>query len=449
MTVATDDVPGGVDPGDAELTTAPPAVVAPRRDSRALAYTVLAVVLGAAGLITGRAEPLAAAAALVAVLFLGLRRIEPLAVEPTLTVESRRLISGDPVRATLTVGHPASHHLDLMIVEPSPALGPIEYRTVVERRASTTVEIEVPTPEWGRHHIGHIVVRAHTDGSMCVWEDRVLDLGHVTVLPRPERLTSLLAPRATQASAGGHPAHVFGGDGSEFVDIRAYQPGDRLRDVNWKVTARRGEPHVNRRRPERGGEVVIVLDATSDGWRQSNVGSALLQCAGQAVWSLARNHLAAQDRVGLLTQQSDGVDWLPPEGGVRAKYRVLETLLGANSAQRGMRRAAIQRHDMPPTALVLGVSSLSNNLTLRSLAAMRAHGHTVGVLAIDAAQLLHETEELDRASARLASMMFDAHVAYVRRLGLPIVAWQPGSELDRAIVRLAEMTRRSVRVVAG
>ena len=80
---------------------------------------------------------------------------------------------------------------------------------------------------------------------------------------------------------------------------------------------------------------------------------------------------------------------------------------------------------------------------------MRAHGHTVGVLAIDAAQLLRETEELDGASARLASMMFDAHVAYVRRLGLPIVAWQPGSELDRAIVRLAEMTRRSVRVVAG
>jgi uncharacterized protein (DUF58 family) len=424
-----------------------PVSLAPRRDSRALAYTVLALVLGAIGLLAGRAEPLAAAAGLAAVLFVGLRRVEPLAVEPMLTVESRRLIAGDPVRATLAVDHPPSHHLDLMIVEPSGALGPIEYRSVVERSASTTVEIVVPTPEWGKHHLGYVVVRAHTDGSMCVWEDRVLDLGTVTVLPRPERLTSLLAPRATRASAGGHPAHVLGGGGSEFVDIRGYQPGDRLRDVNWKVTARRGEPHVNRRRPERGGEVVIVLDATSDGWRQSDLGSALLQCAGQAVWSLARNHLAAQDRVGLLTQQSNGVDWLPPEGGMRARYRVIETLLGANSSQRSTSRSAIRRHDVPPAALVLGVSSLSNNLTLRTLAAMRAHGHTVGVLAIDAARLLRETDELDAASARLATMLFDAHVQYVRRLGLPVIPWQPGADPDRAITRLAEMTRRSVRTV--
>ena len=242
---------------------------------------------------------------------------------------------------------------------------------------------------------------------------------------------------------------MLSGDGNEFVDIREYQPGDRVRDVNWKVTARRGTAHVNRRRPERGGEVVIVLDATPDGWRQSDIGSALLQSAGQAVWTLARNHLAAQDRVGLLTQQADGVEWLPPEGGVRARYRVLETLLGANAS--GLRRAkrhSIQRHDLPPTALVIGVSALSNNVTLRALAAMRAHGHTVGVLAIDAAPMLDETEELDAAALRLATMMFDAHVAYVRRLGLPIVTWRPGEDLDRAVGRLAELTRRSIRAGA-
>lgn len=429
---------------------AAPSVIVPRRDSRAVGYAVMALGLLAIGLLAGEPEPVAAAAALLAVTLLGLRSIEPLDVRPAVAVSGRRLIEGDPLALTVEVGHPPDHAVEIVVVDTSPALGTARYEAVEPGGGLTRVDLTMATPEWGRHALGHVVVRGRLPGSMCVWEQRVLDLGVVTVLPRPEKLTSLLAPRATQASAGGHPAKVFTGDGSEFIDIRGYLPGDRLRDVNWKATARRGAAQVNRRRPERGGEVVIVLDATSDGWRQSDIGSAMLQRAGQAVWSLARNHLAAQDRVGLLTQQSDGVDWLPPAGGVRARYRVLETLLGANATgPAGSRRYAIHRHDIPPAALVIGVSSLSNNLTLRSLAAMRAHGHTVGVLAIDPAQMLDATDELDPASLRLATMMFEAHVAYVRRLGLPIVTWRPGEGLDRAVTRLAELTRRTVRVGAA
>ena len=424
-------------------------LIAPRRDTRVVAYAALAAGMLALGLATGQAEPVAAAAGVTAVLLVGLRRIEPAELTPTIRVSARRIIEGDAIEVDVTVRPPAGHEVDLLVVDRAPALGEASYTVTREPDGTATARVEIDTPEWGKHDLGHLVLRTHVPGSMSVWEQRIVDLGTVTVLPRPVKLSSLLSPRATQASAGGHPARVFTGDGSEFVDIRTYQPGDRLRDVNWKVTARRGTPHTNRRRPERGGDVVIVLDATSDGWRQSDIGSALLQRAGQAAWGLARNHLAAQDRVGLLTQQSDGVDWLPPEGGVRAKYRVLDTLLGANaSGWPRSRRHAIHRHDIPPAALVIGVSSLSNNTTLRSLAAMRAHGRTVGVLAIDAARMLHATDELDAPSLRLASMMFEAHVAYVRRLGLPIVTWRPGEDLDRAITRLAELTRRSIRTGA-
>ena len=422
-------------------------LIAPRRDPRIAAYAALALALAALGLLSGRAEPIAAAAAVGAALVVGIRRVEPVAIGVDATVSARRVITGDPLRIDLDLRHDPDVVTEVTLVESSPALRDVAYRRA-STAGGTAVTIDVATPDWGVHELGHVVVRSHTPGAMAVWEQRVLDLGSVTVLPHPVKLTSLLSPRATQASAGGHPATVLGGDGSEFVDVRAHQPGDRVRDINWKVTARRGEPHVNRRRPERGGEVVIVLDATPDGWRQSDIGSALLQSAGQVVWSLARNHLAAQDRVGLLSQQADGVEWLPPEGGVRARYRVLETLLGANTTggRQRTRRASIQRHDIPPAALVIGVSALSNNLTLRSLAAMRAHGRTVGVLAIDAAELLVETDELDAGSLRLASMLFEAHVAYVRRLGLPVVTWRPGDDLDRAVRRLAELTRRSVRV---
>jgi uncharacterized protein (DUF58 family) len=422
------------------------ALIAPRRDARVAAYAVLALGLVALGLLSGRTGPVAAGAAITAALVVGLRRVEPVEIASSIDVGARRVLTGDPIHVGVELGHAPDLVADVTLAGASAALRDIEYRLDATPHG-TSVHVDLATPDWGVHELGHLVVRAHVPGSMCIWEQRVVDLGSVTVLPHPVKLSSLLAPRATQASAGGHPARVLGGDGNEFVDIRAYLPGDRVRDVNWKVTARRGTPHINRRRPERGGEVVIVLDATPDGWRQSDVGSALLQAAGQAVWSLARNHLAAQDRVGLLTQQADGVEWLPPEGGMRARYRVLETLLGANATGGRMRtrRPSIQRHDIPPSALVIGVSALSNNLTLRSLAAMRAHGRTVGVLAIDAAELLVGTEELDAASLRLSSLMFQAHVAYVRRLGLPIVVWRPGEDLDRAVRRLADLTRRSIR----
>jgi uncharacterized protein (DUF58 family) len=421
-----------------------------RRDSRPLAYGVTAAALLVVGLLGGRAEPIAAAAALAAVTIVGLARMRPTTVEATVDLGGRRVIEGDPLVVDIAVRHPPTHRVDLVVVEGSAALGTGAYLASPGGAGVSSAQLTLPTPEWGRLELGHLVLRAHVPGSMCVWERRLVDLGQVTVLPNRERLRSLLSPSATQATAGGHPASVLIGDGSDFVDIRAYQPGDRLRDVNWKATARRGAPQVNRRRPERGGEVVIVLDATADGWRQSDIGSELLQRAGQAVWSLARNHLAAQDRVGLMTQQSNGVEWLPPAGGVRAGYLVLETLLGASSGGRVRDlRPGIHRHDIPPTALVLGVSSLSNNLTLRSLAAMRAHGHTVGVLALDPARALHQTDALDAASLRLASMLFDSHVAYVRRLGLPVVSWRPGEDLDRSIARLAALTRRSIRRTTG
>lgn len=423
------------------------AVIAPRRDPRVVTYAVVGVGCLVLGLLTGEPEPVAAAAAIFAVVVVGLRRIEPMTVEPTIAVSAGRVIEGDPISVAVTVRHPPSHRVELLVVDRSDALGPADYVGLDRQPGITGVDLAFATPEWGRHDLGRLVVRARVPGAMCTWELPVAGLGTVTVLPRPAHLTALLSPRATQVSSGGHPAKLFAGDGSEFVDIRAYASGDRLRDVNWKATARRGTPQVNRRRPERGGDVVIVLDATADGWRQSDLGSALLQRAGEAVWGLARHHIAAQDRVGLLTQQSDGVDWLPPMGGVRARYRVLDALLGANASGRpASRRPAIHRHDVPSSALVIGVSTLANNVTLRSLAAMRAHGRVVGVLAIDAAQLLHESDALDAASRRLATMLFDAHVAFVRRLGLPIVTWRPGEDLDRAVTRLAELTRRSVRV---
>ena len=53
------------------------------------------------------------------------------------------------------------------------------------------------------------------------------------------------------------------GVGTEFYGVRKYQPGDYYRQINWKATARRGEPMTNEHMREVGGAFYLVLEAVS------------------------------------------------------------------------------------------------------------------------------------------------------------------------------------------
>ena len=81
--------------------------------------------------------------------------------------------------------------------------------------------------------------------------EQELPAGHLLrVYPREERLREIVRPRDTQAYVGNLVARQKG-EGIEFADLRLYQPGDRVRRVNWKATARRGALVVNEEHPER------------------------------------------------------------------------------------------------------------------------------------------------------------------------------------------------------
>ncbi len=56
---------------------------------------------------------------------------------------------------------------------------------------------------------------------------------------------------------------VFKGRGIEFEDVRAYQPGDDVRSMDWKVTARMRSPHVRVYTEERDRPVLFIIDQRS------------------------------------------------------------------------------------------------------------------------------------------------------------------------------------------
>ena len=79
----------------------------------------------------------------------------------------------------------------------------------------------------------------------------------------------LTAPRVRVAASGGHLS-PYKGRGVEFDESRLYQPGDDLRTIDWRVTARTGKPHTKVFREERESPGVrVARPATADAVRDA------------------------------------------------------------------------------------------------------------------------------------------------------------------------------------
>src|SRR4051812_17297792 len=69
----------------------------------------------------------------------------------------------------------------------------------------------------------------------------------------------LQLPPKTAALAGLHTTRARG-RGMDFDEVRAYQPGDDIRSIDWRVTARTQKTHTKLYREERERPVIILAD---------------------------------------------------------------------------------------------------------------------------------------------------------------------------------------------
>ncbi|MHC4378612.1 MAG: DUF58 domain-containing protein [Planctomycetota bacterium] len=74
------------------------------------------------------------------------------------------------------------------------------------------------------------------------------------------RLLQLRASKLVANAVSGAYRSSFLGSGIEFEEVRPYQPGDDVRTIDWKVTARTREPHIKTYREERQLRVFCVVD---------------------------------------------------------------------------------------------------------------------------------------------------------------------------------------------
>lgn len=117
---------------------------------------------------------------------------------------------------------------------------------------------------------------------------------------------------------GGHRSS-FRGRGMEFDEVRAYHPGDDVRTIDWRVTARTGRTHTKLFQEERERPVLILVDARA-AMRFGTRGSFKSVLAAKAAALLAWVGIAGSDRVGGVVLAPSGVGAFQPE---RSRRRIL------------------------------------------------------------------------------------------------------------------------------
>ena len=148
----------------------------------------------------------------------------------------------------------------------------------------------------------------------------------------------LTAPRVRVAASGGHLS-PYKGRGVEFDESRLYQPGDDLRTIDWRVTARTGKPHTKVFREERNRPVFVWLDLRRPmlfATRGAYKGVRAAEIAALIAWSAVANG----DRLGGLVFSETEHHELRPSLGMRAALRLFKEMSADSLWDPGARASA-------------------------------------------------------------------------------------------------------------
>ena len=187
-------------------------------------------------------------------------------------------------------------------------------------------------------------------------------------------------------------------DPLRLAGAREYHPGDSLRHVHWKTTARRGALHSKVFEPSATPQIIVCLNSQTFERAHQGVQGDSFELAAVISASLAAAALEAGHPVGLLTN-----------GGVRGSQtrlrlaasrspqqltRVLEALaqLTYFTLLPFERLLRLEAARLPFGATLLAVSAIVSEPILSSLLDLRAAGHPVALIAVEAAPFVAPPE---------------------------------------------------------
>lgn len=192
----------------------------------------------------------------------------------------------------------------------------VALRRLLKARIGGTTASESPMPD--------AVLNAATHAS-------VADL---IGLQRHAGKIDLMHARSARARLAGNHLSRFRGRGMDYQESRAYQAGDDVRSMDWRVTARTGKPHVKVYHEERERPVVLFLDL-NPGMFFGSRGMLKSVVAARAAALIAWAASAHGDRIGALMFNGGYCD-LQPRGGKHGVLRLIRQLVEHTDPRTGV-----------------------------------------------------------------------------------------------------------------
>jgi len=130
--------------------------------------------------------------------------------------------------------------------------------------------------------------------------------------------------KVTEVFAGEYES-AFRGRGIEFEEYREYSPGDDIRQIDWKVTARMDKPFVKIFREEREQTIFFLVDSSRSLLFGRN--KEKLEVATEVAALLSYTAIRSNDKVGLIIFSDQIEAYIPPKKGRGHVWNIIATLL--------------------------------------------------------------------------------------------------------------------------
>ena len=127
---------------------------------------------------------------------------------------------------------------------------------------------------------------------------------------------------------------AFKGHGMSFAEVREYQYGDDVRDIDWNVTARQGKPHIKIYEEEREMTVMLLIDVSGSrefGTTTETKQEMITEIAATMAFSAIQNN----DKIGVILFSDRIERYIPPQKGRKHVLAIISEMLNFRPAGRG------------------------------------------------------------------------------------------------------------------
>lgn len=145
-------------------------------------------------------------------------------------------------------------------------------------------------------------------------------------LLRRVRRIEIKSKRLTNNVFAGEYHSAFKGQGMSFAEVREYQMGDDVRNIDWNVTARLGRPHVKVFEEERELTVMLLIDVSASldfGTSHATMRDMASEIAATISFSALQNN----DKVGAIFFSDKIEKFIPPQKGRKHILLIIRELL--------------------------------------------------------------------------------------------------------------------------